>query len=1105
MSVATLRSVQTLHRLMPVLTPLYDVQQEPFCALADGTYRCGAGTESEFCLEFSGAESAHCTFERQGGAFFVQRNEGRVWINDLPVRGRIQLVDGDVISLGPVSFLLTFEEAALHQPPAQFQSPVTASALHSPGLLAAKSPICDTTHADATLLRDSSAARCAPVAQEYPRQVEVSRELEEQQKLLSLRQQQLDDLLHTVRDREQNAESRLTAIEERSLQISAQWNELLQKKQELVVHEGELVRYSQDVQRQLSVLAERQQRSIATAEESRRSGEAVEQARQELMIREQTLAQRENAFSEAERRSAARAAAAATSAAETHSVEQMTAFAAQREAAVRERQLAVEAQAALRQMQEELDRRLAALAATEVQISETQHAATAIVQAAESERRVLQSASKDLLCERNSLSQLRQDLASREGGISEREVLVAHQLEEMRSRFTVLDQRAAELKHRESEIDTRAAVVHRRIQQFKADQQAHTETTPHPVNAPIAAAGNDEALTAVRQQLEVLQQTHAAQTDERTLLVSEREALLSAVRELQKALQDARQDVEDANRVKSQAALQQERLEQAWQAIEKHTGSLQLSESRLMQVSGQVAELQETLQTRDAEIQRLAEDMKSSAATAASTPDADARQVDGLKLAQVRLQGQLESAEEFIRQRDGLICELRDRLMQRGSASPMTTDSESFNLHSRELDDRAEVLDRRDEEMRERSRKIDQSEADVESQRRELLQARQQLELARAEIQLAMRQQSEPGPRAVAAAPHAEFATSTPNARHPGRDSATAADEFGRHEKAGPGEEAQDHHTDLRSELAGLFGVRKPTAEYFSPPPLPRAESEFVDLSEPCGGQQGIELHFGINAAQIVETGPGASGEIEPEPVREENSDDFVRSYMEQLLSRSRKSAGNALPGELKVPEKKIQPAAAPAEKPAVKSGPRVISFIEQYMAGNMGNLDSGESLSMTNPAAEEITVAIVAEEQPAQHRQKMDLQKLKENMDSFRALSTQSVEKALASHAMKVQRDGVSGRISFAVVLIAVTLVLGIANVYGAIESPMLTWVTLTAAIGIVSELLRRYSVVSGQVQSPSELQQLTGESSAQASRRNDTNAANPSSDDKIIAYEER
>ena len=97
MSVATLRSVQTLHRLMPVLTPLYDVQQEPFCALADGTYRCGAGTESEFCLEFSGAESAHCTFERQGGAFFVQRNEARVWINDLPVRGRIQLVDGDVI------------------------------------------------------------------------------------------------------------------------------------------------------------------------------------------------------------------------------------------------------------------------------------------------------------------------------------------------------------------------------------------------------------------------------------------------------------------------------------------------------------------------------------------------------------------------------------------------------------------------------------------------------------------------------------------------------------------------------------------------------------------------------------------------------------------------------------------------------------------------------------------------------------------------------------------------------------------------------------------------------------------------------------------------
>jgi hypothetical protein len=181
------------------------------------------------------------------------------------------------------------------------------------------------------------------------------------------------------------------------------------------------------------------------------------------------------------------------------------------------------------------------------------------------------------------------------------------------------------------------------------------------------------------------------------------------------------------------------------------------------------------------------------------------------------------------------------------------------------------------------------------------------------------------------------------------------------------------------------------------------------------------------------------------------------------------------LPRELQPAEKKSDLLAAPAktnaDKSAAKSAPKVKSFIDQYMAGNMGDLFNGEALTTTGDDAPTDDLGPDVDERPAQPRQKMDLLKLKENMASFRTLSTQSVENALASHAIKQERVGFSGRTAFAGLLLAMTLFLGIANSYGAINSPMLPWVTLTAAIGILSELYRRYTVIKVHTRSPLDL----------------------------------
>ena len=126
MSVATTRSGYRSSTLVPVLTPLYGGHHESFSAQADGTYRCGSASECDFRLAFSGSEASHCSFIREAGIFSVSRLNGRVWVNDLPVHGKNRLTEGDVISLGPVSFQLELlESPSLSVEPANL--PVTFS------------------------------------------------------------------------------------------------------------------------------------------------------------------------------------------------------------------------------------------------------------------------------------------------------------------------------------------------------------------------------------------------------------------------------------------------------------------------------------------------------------------------------------------------------------------------------------------------------------------------------------------------------------------------------------------------------------------------------------------------------------------------------------------------------------------------------------------------------------------------------------------------------------------------------------------------------------------------------------------------------------------
>jgi hypothetical protein len=259
---------------------------------------------------------------------------------------------------------------------------------------------------------------------------------------------------------------------------------------------------------------------------------------------------------------------------------------------------------------------------------------------------------------------------------------------------------------------------------------------------------------------------------------------------------------------------------------------------------------------------------------------------------------------------------------------------------------------------------------------------------------------------------------------------------------------------DLRFELAGLLGQHKSHDEFEVESAVPTRD--FIDLSEPTGEAQTIAFRFGEDATSFIQSlSADSAANVAADTPREENSDDFVRDYMEQLLSRSRKSAGNALPEELKPAE---SPARGSGVKPDQQSPPKVRSFIDQYMSGDFGDLTGDGSISAPQASVSEAAPAIVESQidGPLVPRAKIDLRKMRENMDSFRTLSTQSVEHALVNHALRKERLNINGRIMFVLALLGVSLFLTFASARGIINYPLLIWVTFISTAGVALELGR-------------------------------------------------
>ena len=609
-----------------------------------------------------------------------------------------------------------------------------------------------------------------------------------------------------------------------------------------------------------------------------------------------------------------------------------------------------------------------------------------------------------------------------------------------------LRSRADELAAWEAELDARHEETAERVLQLKRLTRADA--------APYAPATDSAAAS----EKTVAELEEAQERSE--VLASERDELSAALTELRGAFQT--ETVRDELPTQQQSEAEKEAggdsdRQQLQQLLTDCSNELHQTQPQLSDSHKEVDDLKQQLQNVVSNFENERAEWHNAASRTTTMPDEDnatqstlseyeaiigqlrdelenARNVSAAKHFDKLTDGNAESAEvEELRrelaEKDGLLLELQAHL---GESTEAQIDAERIRLQHAELDDRIAVLDQREADIRERQRGVENTEEDIEGQQRQLLEARQRLELARAEIQIATENPSQPSHVVPRKQPSEESnATDTTN---------TDPDDT----------ENNGTQSSRRSELAEMFSMG--SDEWAESPAVEASTSNPID-DYGQEGSEAVSLSFGSSEAVLLESQDAESDSLDDEYA---SADEFVADYMEELLARNRQKAGGALPEELiqassssvtTAPSPAIAPsvsadASAAATEPQVVPGTR--SFIDAYMAGDFDS-------HTPEPPLEEAPVAEFAASTGAEttdtQKSKVDLDALRNDMNSFRALSTQSVENALAVHAKRIEQSGITTRSTIFLVLAVICGVMVLAVLINVIPLGLFVWLSVTVA----------------------------------------------------------
>ena len=559
--------------------------------------------------------------------------------------------------------------------------------------------------------------------------------------------------------------------------------------------------------------------------------------------------------------------------------------------------------------------------------------------------------------QRTSLEQLEQQLTQQDASLQARaeELATAEtDLASRREQYAALEQRAEELAKRQADVETREETL-------KAQESELERITRSLETREIELMESQDRLAAHEAQAAAAAESSLdpAELEE---LQKQQTNLEQQLAESQSALQETQAKLDEANAAFE--AAQQELVSSAGE-IASLQAAATAGASRDGELAEEIEHLKMLLEQRNGEVEGLRENLRriESEATEAAEAGAaisseqaadladreadierrhaelDSRQaeLDAFEQRLSELQTNLDKPAETegveqelqelrsaLEERIAEVAELQGRLED----SPVV----SSEARERELDERTRRLDERTEHLTDRELDIKRSEDELNAERERVRAARQELEQRRVALQVE---------RA-----NAPQTTDSEPVNAPSQPEVPAE----------PAVEQTQHLADLRSELAGMFGMSAPATGTTTGAPGLEGQAPSADPSET------------------------AVSESTADPT-DVDSPDYVAAYMEQLLARTR--GGDV------------------GTSSTIAAPPQKVAESKQVMAPLWSNADEP-----VGGVVAELSTAAALEAEGEPKRRGIDAKAMRADMQSLREVANFSARSALADYAWKRTRS---------------------------------------------------------------------------------------------------
>ena len=218
-------------------------------------------------------------------------------------------------------------------------------------------------------------------------------------------------------------------------------------------------------------------------------------------------------------------------------------------------------------------------------------------------------------------------------------------------------------------------------------------------------------------------------------------------------------------------------------------------------------------------------------------------------------------------------------------------------------------------------------------------------------------------------------------------------------------------------------------------------------------------------------------GSSEPLPESDvrggDGPEDEIRAYMSQLLvnqSERRATGGqySAAPGrsnERLYADQVVRELRKKSEKKGPAAVRPTVSFIERFMSSERKPWEEDTSVAVAEledtPADAATAQEAEGETEVAEQRQKMDIQKLRKNMDWFRSVSSRAATNAVVHHSLKKSRGGLMPRAGIVSVFMVSTILLARGPMLLGQEYPLVLLGNILLLLGSSIELARKMTQV--------------------------------------------